>query len=191
MITVLRARKLGGILCEASFAGAAWEFAVVGIGVNVNQSAEDFPPPLSSHATSVAAIVGRAFSPFDVGVAIALSLEKWWERESRPRILERWRELAPGLGGARVRVVPREGSGYEARMVGLADDGGLEVRLEDGTTQVLRSDDVHLQEDVDSGYYGEVESYFSSRVGEARSSSLRASGTWSGAGSSSESRSKS
>jgi len=158
-------RKLGGILCEASFAGAGWEFAVVGIGVNVNQSAEGFPPPLSSRVTSLAAVVGRGLSPFEIGVAIALSLEKWWERESPPRILERWKELAPGIEGARVRVVSREGSDYEARIVGLADDGGLEVRLEDGTTKVLRSDDVHLQEDLDFGYYQEVESYFVSRRG--------------------------
>jgi biotin-(acetyl-CoA carboxylase) ligase len=158
-------RKLGGILCEASFAGAELEFAVVGIGVNVNQSTEDFPPPLSSRATSLAVIVGRALPPFELGVAIALSLEKWWERGNRPRILARWRELAPGIEGARVRVVPREGSDYEARIVGLADDGGLEVRLEDGTTKVLRSDDVYLQGDVESGYYEEVESYFVSRRG--------------------------
>jgi len=160
-------RKLGGILCESSFVGQRCEFAVVGIGVNVNQAAADFPPEVSSRATSVGAILGRAMDPLDVALAIVIALEKWWERESRPRILQRWRELASGLEGAPVQVVPREGSAYAARIAGLADDGGLEVRLEDGTTRTLRSDDVHLQQDSErsDGYYQEVENYFVARRG--------------------------
>jgi len=168
-------RKLGGILCESSFVGQRCEFAVVGIGVNVNQAAEDFRGELSSRATSVRAILGRAMDPLEVALAIIIALEKWWDRESRPRILQRWRELGGGLEGAPVRVVPRAGSAYAARIAGLADDGGLEVCLEDGTTRTLRSDDVHLEEDgeraleedraFDEGYYEEVESYFVARRG--------------------------
>ena len=158
-------RKLGGILCESSFVGQRCEFAVVGIGVNVNQAAEDFRGELSSRATSVRAILGRAMDPLEVALAIIIALEKWWERESRPRILQRWRELGGGLEGAPVRVVPRAGSAYVARIAGLADDGGLEVCLEDGTTRTLRSDDVHLQEDTADGYYEEVESYFVAQRG--------------------------
>lgn len=162
-------RKLGGILCESSFVGQRCEFAVVGIGVNVNQAAEDFRGELSSRATSVRAILGRAMDPLEVALAIIIALENWWERESRPRILQRWRELGGGLEGAPVRVVPRAGSAYVARIAGLADDGGLEVCLEDGTTRTLRSDDVHLQSGrehaFDEGYYEEVESYFVARRG--------------------------
>jgi BirA family biotin operon repressor/biotin-[acetyl-CoA-carboxylase] ligase len=158
-------RKLGGILCESSFTGPRCEFAVVGIGVNVNQAAGDFPEEISSRATSVRAILGRAMDPLELGLAVVLALEKWWERESRPRILQRWRELASGLEGARVRVVPREGGAYSARIAGLADDGGLEVRLDDGAERTLRSDDVHLQEDAEGSYYQEVESYFVARRG--------------------------
>ena len=162
-------RKLGGILCESSFVGQRCEFAVVGIGVNVNQAAEDFPGEVSSRATSVRAILGRAMDPLEVALAITVALEKWWERESRPRMLQRWRELGGGPEGAPVRVVPRAGSAYVARIAGLADDGGLEVYLEDGTTRTLRSDDVHLQSGgehaFDEGYYEEVESYFVARRG--------------------------
>ena len=165
-------RKLGGILCESSIAGQRCEFAVVGIGINLNQAAEDFPGEISARATSVRAILGRAVDPLEVALAVTVALEKWWERESRPRILQRWRELASGLEGARVRVVPRAGSGYPASIAGLANDGGLEVCLDDGTTRTLRSDDVHLQEDSDRSepgreedYYEEVESYFVARRG--------------------------
>lgn len=158
-------RKLGGILCESSFVGQRCEFAVVGIGVNVNQRAEDFPDAVSARATSVRAIAGREADPFEVGLAVVVALESWWEKGSRQRILERWWELAGDIDSARVRVVPREGEPYAARVAGLANDGGLEVRLEDGTQRVLHSDDVHLQDEPEAGYYQEVERYFVARRG--------------------------
>jgi biotin-(acetyl-CoA carboxylase) ligase len=160
-----RGRKLGGILCESSFVGRTCEFAIVGVGVNVNQRVQDLPEEVSSRATSLHAILGRSMDPLDVGLAVVLALEKWWERESPSRIRERWRELAPDLEGARVEVVPREGEAYRARIAGLAEDGGLEVDLEDGTRRVLHSDDVHLRGDAEDGYYEEVESYFVARRG--------------------------
>jgi hypothetical protein len=137
----------------------------VGIGINVNQTAQDFTRAISRRATSVRAILGREIEPFDLGVAVALSLERWWEREAASRVLDRWRELAPDLERARVRVVPREGEEYEASIVGLADDGGLEVRVDDGGARVLRSDEVRLLDEAEGGYYEEVERHFVSRRG--------------------------
>jgi hypothetical protein len=64
-----------------------------------------------------------------------------------------------------VRVVPREGEEYEASIVGLADDGGLEVRVDDGGARVLRSDEVRLLDEAEGGYYEEVERHFVSRRG--------------------------
>jgi hypothetical protein len=157
-------RKLGGILCESSFLGSRCEFVVVGIGVNVNQSAADFSSEVSSRATSLRVLLGRFVDPTEVALAIAVSLERWWERESSRRVLERWRELASDPEGARVRVVSAEGNAYDASIVGLAEDGGLEVRLEDGARRVLHSDDVHLQEE-DGSYYMEVEAHFVARRG--------------------------
>ncbi len=156
-------RKLGGILCESSFVGGRCEFAIAGIGVNVNQSAEDFTKEVASRATSLAAILGREIDPLEVAFPIVLAFEKWWERENAPSILQRWRSLASLIEGARVQVAPREGSSYLASVVGLADDGGLEVRLEDGAKRVLRSDEVRLS--PEPGYYQEVESYFVARRG--------------------------
>ncbi len=155
-------RKLGGILCESSFVGGRCEFAIVGIGVNVNQKAEDFSGEVMARATSLSAILGRATDPLDAALAIVLALEKWWER-SGPSVLERWRQLAGPLAGARVQVTPGAGSPYLASVVGLADDGGLEVRLDDGATRVLREGEVRLS--PEPGYYQEVESHFVARRG--------------------------
>lgn len=165
-------RKVGGILCESSFIGPRCEFAVVGIGVNVNQEAGNFPPDVRSRATSIRAILGRTIDPLEVALGTVVALEKWWERESWSRVLQRWRELAGSFEGARIRVVTSVGDAYDARIAGIADDGGLEVRLGDGTTRTLRSDEVHLEGkgerrriDDDEDYYADVESYFVGRRG--------------------------
>lgn len=51
-------RKLAGILCEATHADEGPRHLVVGIGINVRQAPEEFPPALRSGATSLAAELG-------------------------------------------------------------------------------------------------------------------------------------
>ena len=45
-------KKICGVLVEPRIGGGRIEFAVVGIGINVGQGADDFPPPLRESATS-------------------------------------------------------------------------------------------------------------------------------------------
>ncbi len=141
-------RKIAGILCESTFTGARLEAAVVGIGINVNQSPESFSPEVASRASSVRAILGRELPIADLALEVVMSLEAWldreWGDEDRARVLARFEEIAVGVEGLRVRVVSREGESYLAETRGIAPDGGLRVELEDGTIQILRSDDVHL-----------------------------------------------
>ncbi len=47
-------RKLAGVLVEPRVGGERIEFAVAGIGINVAQRADDFPPELRGRATSCA-----------------------------------------------------------------------------------------------------------------------------------------
>lgn len=53
-------RKLGGVLCEGAVAGERHAFVIAGVGLNVLQSDDDFPPDLRGLATSIAAATGRA-----------------------------------------------------------------------------------------------------------------------------------
>ncbi|MEC3880020.1 biotin--[acetyl-CoA-carboxylase] ligase [Parapedobacter sp. 10938] len=48
-------RKIGGILIENSLKGKVWKTAVVGIGINVNQTS--FPPEIEKRTTSVKQIL--------------------------------------------------------------------------------------------------------------------------------------
>lgn len=50
-------RKIGGILIENVLKGKTWKFAVVGIGINVNQT--EFPPAIQKQTISVKQILHR------------------------------------------------------------------------------------------------------------------------------------
>ena len=52
-------RKVGGVLVEMRAQDKAAHVAVVGIGININQSREDFPVKLQDQAISIAMAVGR------------------------------------------------------------------------------------------------------------------------------------
>src|SRR6266446_245971 len=52
-------RKVGGVLVEMRAQDKAAHIAVVGIGININQSREDFPVKLQDQAISIAMAAGR------------------------------------------------------------------------------------------------------------------------------------
>ena len=56
---LLYGRKLAGVLVEMRAQDRAAHLAVVGIGINMNQSAKDFPVKLRDTAISIAMAVGR------------------------------------------------------------------------------------------------------------------------------------
>lgn len=55
----LSGRKIAGILAESGADVNGQPFAVVGIGVNVNQTAAEFPPKLAGKAASLGMVTGR------------------------------------------------------------------------------------------------------------------------------------
>jgi BirA family biotin operon repressor/biotin-[acetyl-CoA-carboxylase] ligase len=137
-------RKVGGILCESSFSGDRPDFLVAGFGINVNQTREDCPLELSSLATSLRLVTGRPHEVYLVAACLAERLEHWWEACSKDpsAIVVRWDELACGQREARVTVRHKEGQEFEAVTSGMADDGGLRVRLADGRVQTLYTEEV-------------------------------------------------
>ncbi|MEJ7609737.1 MAG: biotin--[acetyl-CoA-carboxylase] ligase [Ferruginibacter sp.] len=53
-----RDRKTGGILIENIYKGTEWSWAIIGIGININQTVFD---PALTHATSLAQITGKKY----------------------------------------------------------------------------------------------------------------------------------
>ena len=69
-------RKVAGVLVETK-AGRGLEFAaIVGIGVNLNQAAEDLPPELRRRAGSLAMALGRKIDRTVFAAAVLRELER-------------------------------------------------------------------------------------------------------------------
>lgn len=73
-------KKAGGVLLESAFRGADPEWAVIGIGCNVNALAEDFPQALRQSCTSLLIESGRAYNRSHLLTSVLEVLECYYER---------------------------------------------------------------------------------------------------------------
>src|SRR6266478_3068096 len=81
----LSGRKVAGVLVEMRAQEKAPHLAVVGIGINVNQSLQDFPPELQSKATSLAMAVHRPVDRQQLAIAVLRHLDRTYhERFTAP-----------------------------------------------------------------------------------------------------------
>ena len=71
----LYGQKVAGVLVEMRAQGKAPHVAVVGIGINVNQSRDDFPAELQGGAISLAMALGRRVDRQSFAVAILRNLD--------------------------------------------------------------------------------------------------------------------
>lgn len=69
-------RKVAGILVEGRIASDGSYMAVAGIGVNVNQSIDDFPQELRATAGSLAMAAGRKIARDRLAIVLLRNLEK-------------------------------------------------------------------------------------------------------------------
>jgi len=124
-------RKVAGILAEAEVLGGQVGHVVLGIGVNVDRA------PSLPVAASLADLGQR---PPDKAWVVAHSVRSIlrWLGEPLHGVREAWEDGAAHLGKS-VTVAGRTGV-----CVGLADDGGLRLRLEDGSEDVVHAGDVQL-----------------------------------------------
>lgn len=161
-------RKAAGLLAEVGNRGDRCDFLVLGIGLNVNQSATDFPEALRAEATSLRLLAG---TPLDRAAALGVFLEAFelqyarLGREDGAPVRAEWLRRAP-LIGRNVRVdmgtpgtngsAASAGPGgapdiFTARAVGLAPDGALVVELVDGRRREVRAADVRLMREEQAG----------------------------------------
>jgi BirA family transcriptional regulator, biotin operon repressor / biotin---[acetyl-CoA-carboxylase] ligase len=69
-------RKVAGVLVEMRAREKAPHLAIAGIGVNVNQSREDFPKELQSRAISLAMALGRQIDRQNFAIALLRELDR-------------------------------------------------------------------------------------------------------------------
>jgi BirA family transcriptional regulator, biotin operon repressor / biotin---[acetyl-CoA-carboxylase] ligase len=141
---VLDGRKLGGVLCEATWEQTRINFVVAGIGLNVLHLVDDFPPELRAVATSVRLAAG--WSPPREQVAAAV-VQRVLDATREPATAAEWVEVLrerDALRGRELTVRRPSGERVHGRVEGIAADGCLRVRDSRGTLHDLRSGSVEI-----------------------------------------------
>jgi len=138
---LVHGKKLAGVLCEVRHTPRG-DAAVIGVGMNVLHTRDDFPETLRDSATSLALEGGDA-GLADAAAAFLNAMEPLWDEAQegdRAALLAAWAAQAPHWGEwLRVRTPAGDVEGVAQR---LDADGALVLRLASGAETTVLAGDV-------------------------------------------------
>jgi len=124
--------------------GNTVDYAIIGIGVNVNLRLSDFPEILST-ATSLSAELGRGVSRLRIIRRLLVEVERLYlALQAGGPIYEEWRDTLVTLG-RRVRVKSGKAV-YEGVAESVARDGSLLLRHSNGNLSKIVAGDATLRD---------------------------------------------
>ena len=135
---LLHGKKICGILSEMQLnENGSIDYAIVGIGVNVDLNPQDFPEDLRNTAASLNASFGKNYKCTEVLSNIlqefAVLYQEWLE-EGAQVILEPWKKLNCTLN-RRVFVKDNDEVIFSGEVVAINEAGAIIVRNEEGENQ--------------------------------------------------------
>ena len=143
---LINGKKVAGILTEMSAEPDRVRHIIVGIGVDVNLEAKEFPPELRKIATSLRIESGEEVSRAELATAILQELEKDYARICGGKFAAVADEWEAGCGTIGKDVTVQMGvQQVRGRAEALDDDGALLVRTEHGHLERVIGGDVTLK----------------------------------------------
>jgi BirA family transcriptional regulator, biotin operon repressor / biotin---[acetyl-CoA-carboxylase] ligase len=145
---LLDGRKAAGLLAEAGTVGGRLAWVALGMGVNVSQSGEDFPPEVADRSTSVALATGAPVDRAELLGAWGRRFEEGYRRllaGEGPALLAAYRDRLETLG-QQVRADRLAGEPVVGTAVELTDGGRLVILTASGArVEVATADVQHLR----------------------------------------------
>lgn len=139
-------KKVAGILTELSAELDHVKYLILGIGVDVNLSASEFPSDVRKIATSLKIETGRLVDRAELATAILEELDADYARVCGGQfevVAAEWEELCTTIGR---NVVIRVGErAIQGRAESLDSDGALLVRTQHGRLERIIGGDVTLE----------------------------------------------
>ena len=139
-------KKVAGILTEMSAEVDRVRHVILGIGVDVNQDAAEFPAELRKLATSLRIEAGQSISRAELATKILHELDFDYARVCAgkfPGVADEWETACVTIGkNVTVQVGDRKFRGHAES---LDDDGALLVRTEHGHMERIIGGDVTLE----------------------------------------------
>ena len=142
---LLKGKKVCGILTELGPKKDKIASVVLGVGININLGAGDFPGDLKGIATSLYRVSGRKIDRVCFFQSVLLHLEEtygWVAQRRFPKVLTEWRKRSETLG-RQVKVTQGHRFFY-GQVVDVDEQGALLVRTDAGTVERVLSGDVQL-----------------------------------------------
>jgi BirA family transcriptional regulator, biotin operon repressor / biotin---[acetyl-CoA-carboxylase] ligase len=143
---LLKGRKVAGILTELSAELDRIKFVILGIGVDINLDANDFPLELRAQATSLKVELGTAVSRAELAVRVLRELELDYERIRRGEfgaLADEWESHCSTIG--REVIIQAGGREVRGRAESLGEEGALLVRTEHGHLEAIVGGDVTVK----------------------------------------------
>jgi BirA family biotin operon repressor/biotin-[acetyl-CoA-carboxylase] ligase len=141
---VVQGGKAGGILTEVGLSGQRIDYAVVGIGLNVNLDSEQLPPRPLVPATSLSQSLGHAVERLSLLRALLRAIDaRYLALQSGRSPHEEWAARLTTLG--QPVIVSSADTSVEGVAEAVDDDGALLVRLADGRLETVFAGDVTLR----------------------------------------------
>jgi len=137
-------KKAGGILIEGDVKGNTVDYAIIGIGVNVNLRLSDFPE-IQSIATSLSDELGKEVSQLEVIRQLLVEVERLYViLQTGGSLFEEWRDRLVTLG-RKVEVEWGKNT-CEGVAESVTTDGSLLLRRSDGSLTKITGGDVNLRD---------------------------------------------
>ena len=142
---MLKGKKVCGILIENEVKGGRVNFAVIGIGINVNFNPLDFPE-IAEISTSLSHETGAEISNVELTSTLLFELERLYlEAQAGAAVYKEWQENM-GTLGKRIKV--NTGKTVEqGQAETITENGNLILRRDDGSLVEIVAGDVTVMKD--------------------------------------------
>lgn len=138
-------KKVAGILTEMKTLKKRIEFVVVGIGININISKEDFPESIRETSTSLFIEAKKHIEREKFFVHLMQTLDDYYRvviSNGFDSIHLLWKEMSD-MPGKLVRI-ENSANVIEGYIMDIDTDGGLLIREKDGLTQKVFSGEIKI-----------------------------------------------
>lgn len=145
---LINGKKVAGILAETLFhqktSGKANTGAILGIGININQTQRDFPPEIADTAASLFMFIRRRISRLKILVSVLEQMEKLYfalEEGQEKKIWTKLKRISSTLGKG-VKIKTSDDKIVTGTAIDIETDGALLVRLDSGKQMKFYSGDI-------------------------------------------------
>jgi len=140
---LINGKKTAGILTEMQAEQDQIQYVVMGIGLNVNQTNDDFPKELEKTATSLKKETNRTWDIVALIQEILTTFEYTYDayiQKGFPHIKDKWENYGFKIGEQiRIKTLQSE---WNAIFSGIAEDGALLSKTADGESKKLYSAEI-------------------------------------------------